>query len=78
MNALQSSPLRGAEWLERIPQGDLAARGVVLRRKEDAGGSQELLLFLGGLGAMWVGAPRASGARSRFGAGPAGDRKSVV
>lgn len=69
MNALQPSPLRGAEWLERIPQGDLAARGVVLRRKEDAGGSQELLLFLGGLGAMWVLAPRASGARSRFGAG---------
>jgi DNA repair protein RecO (recombination protein O) len=47
--------------------GEHRAMGLVLRRKE-AVKSQELLLFLGGLGAVWASAP-GTGARNRFGAG---------
>jgi DNA repair protein RecO (recombination protein O) len=50
-----------------LPQGEHAARGVVLRRKV-AGKSQELLLFLSSHGATWASAPGA-GVRNRFGAG---------
>ncbi|MDR1472921.1 MAG: DNA repair protein RecO C-terminal domain-containing protein [Synergistaceae bacterium] len=53
---------------ERLPQGDHRANGVVLRRRDVSGRSQELLLFLHGFGATWVSAP-GSGTSNRFGGG---------
>jgi DNA repair protein RecO (recombination protein O) len=49
-------------------QGNHTASGVVLRRRESPK-SQELLLFLSSLGAVWVSAPGAGGPKNRFGAG---------
>lgn len=57
---------------DSLPQGAHKARGVVLRRRDGSAGaskSLELLLFLSSLGAMWVGAPGAGGAKNRFGGG---------
>jgi DNA repair protein RecO (recombination protein O) len=50
--------------LEALPQGEHRAGGVVLRRRESSPKSGECLLFLRGIGAVWVGAP---GSRNRFG-----------
>ena len=47
-----------------LPQGEHRADGVVLRRRESSPKSGECLLFLRGMGAVWVGAP---GSRNRFG-----------
>lgn len=54
---------------DSLPQGGYKSRGVVLRRKEGSARSFELLLFLNGHGAVWVGAPGADGAKNRFGGG---------
>lgn len=54
---------------DQLPQGNHRAYGVVLRRREGSRGSQELLLFLKGMGAAWVSAPGADGAKNRFGGG---------
>lgn len=58
-----------SEQEERLLQGNHRAFGVVLRRKEGSRGSQELLLFLKGMGARWVSAPGAEGPKNRFGGG---------
>jgi DNA repair protein RecO (recombination protein O) len=52
-----------------LAQGDHRAQGVVLRRRERAGQSQDLLLFLTSYGATWASAPGLSGSKNRFGAG---------
>lgn len=54
---------------DQLPQGNHRAYGVVLRRKEGSRRSQELLLFLKGMGTRWVSAPGAEGAKNRFGGG---------
>ncbi|MDR1916439.1 MAG: DNA repair protein RecO C-terminal domain-containing protein [Synergistaceae bacterium] len=54
--------------VERLPQGNHRASGMVLRRRDISGKNQELLLFLNGFGAMWVSAP-GSGRSNRFGGG---------
>ncbi len=54
---------------DQLSQGDHRAHGVVLRRREGSRSSQELLLFLKRMGAIWVSAPGADGAKTRFGGG---------
>lgn len=53
----------------QLPQGNHRAHGVVLRRREGSRRSQELLLFLKGMGMRWISAPGAEGAKNRFGGG---------
>lgn len=52
----------------RLPQGYYSSSGTVLARRDAVGEGYSLLLFLRGLGPVWVGAP-SSGSRSRFGGG---------
>lgn len=52
-----------------LPQGSHRVSGVVLRRREGSRRSQELLLFLKGMGVRRISAPGADGAKSRFGGG---------
>lgn len=54
---------------EQLAQGNHKAQGVVLRRKEGFRRSQELLLFLKGMGTIWINAPGADGSKNRFGGG---------
>lgn len=49
---------------DSLPQGEHRADGVVLRRRETSPKSGECLLFLRGMGALWVGIP---GPGKRFG-----------
>lgn len=58
-----------SEREDHLSQGNHRAFGVVLRRKEGSRGSQELLLFLKGMGARWISAPGAEGPKNRFGGG---------
>lgn len=52
-----------------MEQGDHRSRGVVLRRRGASSSSWDVLLFLSGMGAVWVNAPGADGTKNRFGAG---------
>lgn len=61
-------PLRLGET-DALPQGDHAASGVVLSRREGSLRAQDLTLFLSGRGLLRVGAPGADGAKNRFGGG---------
>lgn len=57
------------EQPDSLEQGSHRAYGVVLRRREGSRASQELLLFLKGMGCRRISAPGAEGPKNRFGGG---------